>query len=73
MDASLLEIVRNILLQYDEITLKEIYEIVKKQPDLKIESHLISQRVRTTIDYLMRHNEVERIDKGIYKKMITKK
>ena len=65
----LTDIMREIFDDSKVITLKQIYDIISKHPDVNLEPHVLPLRVRTTINYMIKNHEIKRIEKATYKKM----
>ena len=57
----------------EELTLDELYEILSKNPLLKVDPSKLKHRIRSTIYSLQKANEIVRLRDATYKKAISPK
>jgi len=67
------DIVRNAFAKGEPVTLAELYDIISKNPDTKVEPANLKHRVRSAIYSLQKSKEVVRVGGTTYKKIDKKK
>jgi transposase len=60
-------VILNALRTKDELTLKELYEIIGEHSEFTWELSVRKHRVRSVLDYLKRQNKIERSSPSTYK------
>lgn len=73
MGGGFAEIVRKVLENGNPITLTELYDIISKNPDAKVDPDKLKHRVRSTIYSLQKSKEVVRVGGTTYKKTEKKR
>lgn len=73
MSGSFSDIVRKVFENGEPIALTKIYEIISKNPDVKVEPANLKHRVRSAIYSLQQSKEVVRVGGTMYKKAEKKK
>ena len=73
MSGGFADIVRKVFENGEPIALTEIYEIISKDPDVKVEPVNLKHRVRSAIYSLQQSKEVVRVGGTMYKKADKKK
>jgi len=67
------DIVRKAFENGEPITLTELYDIISKNPDVKVEPANLKHRIRSAIYSLQKSKEVVRIGGTTYKKIDKRK
>jgi len=63
-----MNLVRNEFDKGNALSLDYLYEVLTKNPDLKLNSRTLKQTIRGAIYSLQRSNEITRVAEGTYKK-----
>ena len=69
MAESMIKLIRHMFNENNELTLKQIYDILEENPKIEITGNILKHRIRSSIYSLKKGNSVKRIDAATYKKL----
>ncbi|HZS74813.1 MAG TPA: hypothetical protein VFA69_09975 [Candidatus Nitrosotalea sp.] len=67
-----MQLVRNEFEEGEPVTLNQLYEILSKNPEVKIRPDVLGHRIRSAIYALHKSNKIMRVSDSTYKKVNNK-